>query len=435
MLRKYSCSIFLALFFSLSGKVCAQDSSYHVDLTMRAEDDQFQKTQSIIPLYLFTGQPFEDNRNFGVETKSKAKTFNAVLPNLNGVHDTFYGYIYSAQAVNKKLPGYYFIVVGNNKRDRTPTPIWVDWNNNLDLTDDGAPDTIWNNNKAIDLTFKHPLDSNAKYILRISRFPLLSFRKYKFLLNEHYEEHSGSKIFAGADFSFREQRMNVLAGDYVNGNDSFRIAIKDYDCNGYFNDGNVDYIMIAPYGTDDYVIRVIEIPEKGLPKFEWNNKQYQITAIDKVGKFIEFKWNKGAKLEFSMNLGDKLPKFKYCTVQNKPEHVKSKVLKKKPLYLFFWNKNNPNFSSDTTALRILQREYGNKIHILCLNYGFTPKQIRRFRLRNRINWKMGYSTSEINKMLFVKEFPQSFYTDKKQVITRIGLSPSELLKLLQSNEI
>lgn len=417
-------------FFSSS----AQVKPIHVDLNIRAEDDQFKKTQSIIPLYVYTGQPIEDIRNFGAESGSKAKTFNAILPNLNGINDTFYGFVYSAGAVNKDLPGYYFIVVGNNKRDRSPTPIWVDWNNNLDLSDDGTPDTMWNNNGHMDLNFKHPQDSTANYILRISRFPLLSFRKYKFLLNEHYKSHSGSKIFAGADYSFREQRMNVLAGDYYSGNDSFRIAIKDFDCNGYFNDHDVDYIMLAPYKSNKYSTDIIPITKGALPKFEWNNKQYQITKIDRIGGYIEFKWNENAKLEFSMNIGDKLPKFKYCTAEKKPKHVKSRALRKKPVYVYFWNKNNPNFDSDTSSLRKLQNKFGSQIHILCLNYGFTPKQMRRFRVRNKINWPMGYSNSEINELLFVKEYPQSFYTDKKRVITKIGISPLELLTLLNSNK-
>lgn len=428
---KYKITFLLILSTSLYGFA---QTSFQVNLDIRAEDQSYKRTQAIIPVFRFTGQPFEDISNFGAEDKEKANTFHAVLPNMEGITDTFYAYIYSEAATNKKLPGYFFTIIGNNKRNGSPTPIWIDRNNNLDLTDDGPPDTINNTMEYLDLVIQNPEKSSGEYVVRISRFSFKKFIQYKFLLNKHYKAHSGNKKFASANYSFKEQRLNLLAGDVIQGEDSFRIAIKDVNCNGIFNEPGIDIVMLSTYNENNFAYDPLQIDKKGKVIFEWKGRQYEIESIQENGSSIQVRENINPTLIYGLNEGEKLPKFKYCKAQNKPTKLKSKKLKKKPVYVFFWNNRTPNFEIDSTYLRLLQEEFGNKIHILAMNYGNRPTQIRKIRINNGIDWTIGFSTIEINKLFHVTDFPRGFFTDNKQKLVNTSISPKELYLQLKKTE-
>jgi len=404
-----------------------------INLDIRAEDETYKRTQAIIPLFRFTGQPFEDISNFGAEKKKDPNYFTAILPDMTGIKDTFYAYIYSDAAKNKSLPGYFFAIIGNNRRNKKTTPIWIDSNNNLDLTDDGPPDTISSLMTHQDLTIINPENPNAKHVVRISRFSYREFIQYKYMLNEHYKSHSGTKQFAKANYSFREQRLNILAGDYINGADSFRIGIKDFNCNGLFNEKEMDVLMLSPYGKNTFLNETIEITKKKNTIFEWRNKQYQITEIAEDGSYVKIKENVGVQLLYALNVGENLPKFKYCKAQNNPIKLKSKKLKKKPVFVFFWNNRYPSFEKDTAFLRLLQEEFGDRVHILALNYGNTPTQIRRIRILNGLEWTIGFSTLEINELFYIKEVPRGFCTDSKQRLVNTSISPEELYNQLKNS--
>jgi hypothetical protein len=431
-MNKVRSGIFLILVTLISINIMAQEV-VTIDLNIRAEDETYKRTQAIIPLFRYAGQPFEDISNFGAESKKEPNYFHATLPDMTGIKDTFYAYIYSDAAKNKALPGYFFAIIGNNKRNKKPTPIWIDRNSNLDLTDDGPPDTISSLMQFQDITISNPGNSNGKHLIRISRFSYREFIQYKYLLNQHYKSHSGNKKFAKANYSFREQRLNILAGDYTNGSDSFRLGIKDFNCNGLFNEKEMDVLMLSSYGENTFFNETIEIPKNKNTIFEWRNKQYKIVEIAEDGSSIKIKENVGATLLYALNIGEKLPKFKYCKAQNKPIKLKSKKLKKKPIFIFFWNNRYERFEKDTSFLRLLQEEFGDRIHILALNYGNTPTQIRRIRLLNGLEWTIGFSTLAINELFYVKEVPRGFYTDSKQRLTNTSISPEQLYNQLKNS--
>ena len=189
-------------------------------------------------------------------------------------------------------------------------------------------------------------------------------------------------------------------------------------------------MQISPYGKHEFGNLKVSLLKKGNPIFEWNGRQYQITEIDPTGKHIKLKENLNAELVHSLNKEEKLPKFSYCIAKNNPEKRKIRDLKGKPLFLYFWNTNATGLEKDTLVLRKIYSEFGDKIHLLCLNYGDKPIQVRRFRLTNHINYPLGFSNAEINQLLFVNEFPRGFYTDENQRVVNTSISPEDLYKQL-----
>ncbi|MES2616470.1 MAG: hypothetical protein V4613_01245 [Bacteroidota bacterium] len=426
--------LLIAATFILS-HVALTAQTERVNLPHQANDEKARKLQAIIAVYHYTGQPFEDPVLNGLETKSKPNYFTAKLPNLHGVQDTDYAYFFFGGVANhSQLPGYMMAIVTNNTRNDRPCHLWFDKNYNLDFTDDGAPDTFYFNTKYKDIKMMNPNHPGATYTVRISRFPFNYNTKYLAMLDDYYAESSGKKKFAGAFFSFKEERLNVKAGDYKNGNDSFRLAIKDANCNGLYDDNGTDALILGDYKKDILPDNKLTVM-KGSKSFyfEKNGKHYDIKSIDPLGNFIDLSYNPDAKIKNALVVGAKLKKFKFNTTEKDKKPISIRKFKKKPTYIYVWRFGEAGFAEDTAALRTIQDSFGNKINLITLNYGEKPKQLQIMKRNSDISWLIGFSTAKINEALFIERYPTGILTKKRLRVKQIGISPSELLSLLRNN--
>jgi len=230
--------------------------------------------------------------------------------------------------------------------------------------------------------------------------------------------------------------LNTQAGDFKNGNDSFRIALKDGNCNGLYDDEDVDYLLIGNYKSNE-APQLNILLKKNLSKvyFEKNGKRYVIEFIDELGKNISIKVDEKAKIENALVIGKKIKKFKFETSDTIKKKVSIKKFKKKPTYIYVWKIDQENFTQDTIALRQIQNLYADKINLVTLNYGEKPIIIKRIKVRKKINWMIGFSTSKINQKLYVEKFPTGILTRKKLKVQQVGISPTEILLLLKNNSL
>lgn len=423
---------------SISRLSFAQNATHKINLDQYVEDEKSVKMRSVIPIYSYTGQPFEDPINNGVETKNKFGHFYAKLPDMTGIRDTSYGYIFYGGIPDKKdLPGYVLIVLGKNMRQINQSALmWVDRNYNLDMTDDGPPDTLYHNKTLNDIVLHHPNNYAATYTISISRLPAGSIPPYLSMMADYFKENSGSKKFVNIIYSLGEVRMNTIGGNFKHGNDSFKIGIKDLNCNGYYNDAEKDYLLVGEYGAEIMPDNRIVISKNGKPVyFERNGKRFNVTKIDPLGRFIEIQIDTTAPLKHSLVVGKKIKKFKYLKIGDKNKKVSIKKNRRKPTYIYVWHLGQNGFKEDTAILREIALKYGNKINLVTLNYGENPKELRAFQRRNRINWSIGQSTRIINDQLFLESFPLGILTAKRLKIKQVRISPKELLILLQNNLI
>ena len=135
------------------------------------QDDQFQKTQSIIPVYRYISDSIEPFSKFGLEIDSTLPWYKIKeLPDMANCRDTGYSYIYFAGADNAISKGYLLTLIGNFRRSRKTIYFFIDRNNDFDFTNDGLPDsmTYFEHNKKIVLAnSKIP---EAKYAIKLTRF-------------------------------------------------------------------------------------------------------------------------------------------------------------------------------------------------------------------------------------------------------------------------
>jgi hypothetical protein len=437
MINNYLKTSFLVCLLIFSRHSFAIKPPQKIVLDQYVEEAKGKKMQSVIPVYKYAGMPMEDPVNNGLDTKKPFGYFTAKLPDMKGYKDTNYFYLYfGALSKRKDLQGYTLGIVANNGRQYGKlATIWIDKNHNLDLSDDGPPQTLDENIGYLEISLSNPDNPQAKYSVYISRFEMNTNATYKNLMDQYYELNSGTKKYVTTEYSFREQRINTIAGDYKDEYDSFRLAIKDVNCNGLYNEGN-DYIIIGDYKTSLMPDNKTIIESKaGKTAFERNGKRYIVTEINAIGNYIMIQEDEGAKITKTLVVGKKLKKFKFKTPDKEQKTISIRQYRKKATYIYVWNFNQDGFSKDTSALRIIARDYANKIQLITLNYGETPKELRAFMIRNNINWNIGLSSQKINEQLFLEKYPFAVLTEKRLKIKQLKISPEELLLLLKNNQI
>jgi hypothetical protein len=134
-------------------------------------------------------------------------------------------------------------------------------------------------------------------------------------------------------------------------------------------------------------------------------------------------------------LGKKLKNFKFLSTDKTAKKISIKKYKKKPLYIYVWRFDQAGFTEDTAALRIIARDYSDRIQLITLNYGEKPEELKSFKQKNLINWLIGQSTKKINESLFLDQFPFGVLTGKRLKIKQVKISPADLLNLLKNQQI
>ncbi len=399
-------------------------------------DDRFGRSMMVAPCFYYSN-PVESCQNFGNEQAPLLKTRVRLPDNMGAMKDTAYGYIFYGAAENPFSPGYMMFLTGNNRRLELPHPIWLDRNNNLDFSDDGPPDTSVFYKRYLDLFIPGIQPGQGDYVVRLSRFPVDSFFNFKNMVNTFYGAARGTKRFADANHSFREQRLNILAADIrfhspEGFTDSFRIGLKDVNCNGYYNEAGVDELLIGRFG-ETFTSEQAKLIERNEDMFiEWELRRYRITNIASNGKTLQLIQLPQSAYEQSLKPGKKLPRFRYIVPGDKQKKQTIRAYRGKPLYLYIWNSNKTQFTHDSAALNQLLRQYDNDIRVLCLNYGDSPKWIAKFNQYYNTEWLLGFSSSKINDKIKIQYIPWGIYIDRRQRVVLPLVHPPAMLDYMRN---
>lgn len=422
----------IALYFFLNQFISAQQLVYSAG---RAKDAEYHKSQQIIPVFRLTVDTVEENNAFGVESKFKNKKKQIIVPEvINYRTRNGYGYFYFGGATNSFAPGYILFLITDNNRGISPSLIFIDKNNDYDLTNDGPPDTLRYTDKQKYIILNNNQYSQAKHIIKISRFNYNRQARYIQLTDSHYVRHSGSKEYMGTFYSFREQRLNLLAANFksTQKEDSFTLGFKDENCNGSFIDPGIDQIFIAPYKTAKFSDLSFELNTDGTAFIEYGGNIFKLTNIKPNGNTFNIELDSNASFLYRLNIGLKVPHFKYQKADSgKTKYKKLCKLRKKPAYIFFSYSFADNFDEDTTLLRQIDQKYGDKINILFLNSGDVSYQAKKIAVLNNLPYYCGISDEDIEEEWFVRTKPSYFLLDKKLILNKIGITPKELLLYLQ----
>tara|TARA_B100001093_G_scaffold375708_1_gene360780 strand:+ start:156 stop:1460 length:1305 start_codon:yes stop_codon:yes gene_type:complete len=403
--------------------------SIHLPMIKEVEDDFFTKSQSILPVYKYESNLIEPYSKFGLKSDPSQSFYSIVnLPEMKNCRDTGYTYIYFSGSDNDIRQGYILALIGNYKRSRRTVYFYIDRNNDLDFSNDGLPDSLVTSQNDFKINLKNLNAKNANYSFKLTRFKYGENVRYKNLLTQHYNAHSGQKKFTKINYCFREQRYNSSISHFNNGKDSFTLGIKDVNVNGIYNDGCVDKLYVGAYNSQINSDKLFIIkPEIEDNTFEWGRKSYRITNIHSNGDYLEIIEDDRITQTQKLKIGRKTPKFSYLNIFNIEHNLKE--YRKQKVYLFFWDKQSLS-REDTIYLSLLNKDFNDKLKLITLNHGDKPKQVRIKFYYDQIKWPVGYSNSEIAEKYFLENVSIGYYLDKKHRLINDQISPKEMYELM-----
>lgn len=417
--------ILLSAFFLAAGKAGAQELT--IPLVDRAEDAEYTKMMMVTNMFLFRNDSVANPIDLASARPEDPVNWKKVKsPVMNATRRLGFGWIFGGEYNDPFAPHHTLIVVENPGWTMFPTLIWTDRNHNYDLTDDGPPDTMTAKNGAMLKVDDRP----NGFRLYVEHFPENRFQQFEMMHDNAMYKLQGSRRFMGTANSFRERRMNVLAGTWRNGADSFGIAIKDANCNGRYDDDGTDQVMVSDAGSRFENLQAVVLQD-GRAYLEWDGVAYDIREVSAEGQFIRLIRDTSAQLKFSLNIGDKLPRFRYCTATKPPKRKGIRRLKGKYTYVYIWHDQSPRHLADSAGLHALGRLNQPDFQVLALNYGASGRYIYRYNKRFETNLLQGFSSNDLNRKLKVKKIPTGILIDKKQRIIAVGITPEEVRGWLQ----
>ncbi len=316
-----------------------------------------------------------------------------------------------------------------------PAVLCVDRNQNFDFTDDGEADTFYFGLNYLDIALRNPLDTLQVISTRVSRFPFNEDLKFKKLADEYYKMYSGGRKFVGTDFSFREQRFQIRRSQAIANGDTFSIALLDANFNGLYHEPGIDQILLDQPGVE-LISRdkSFAIAKKESDRyFERNFKSYKILSLDPYGRSLRFQYDAAKRAKRQLIEGEKVPKISFKDPYEKKE--KLKWYSYKPVYIYFWRKETPEFEADTAALRMIQEKFCPMIKVIALNYGDNPRMLQGYVEFNQVHWLNGVATKNIVEAFNIEEVPYGFLLKKGRRLYKKGISPQEVLQLLEEGVI
>ena len=424
------------LFYTLALVACyAQGYSQtdiHVKLTDRMQDDKIAKSLALLPVYKYESSHIEPFTLFGIDEDEKEAQPPLIikkLPDMHGMRDTGYTYIYFSGANNDVNQGYCLTLIGNFKRSRSTVYFFVDHNNNLDFSDDGSPDSLTYMQEDFVLKLSNQTNSAAQHHIKLSRIKYGKNYAYKKLLTEHFKKHSGKKVFVNINYCYREQRLNTLGGVFRSGTDSFTLAVKDMNNDGIFNESCMDKFYVGGVGEQIHTEEMaLILPEISDVYFEWNKKRYRLKSVDPTGSDITFEEINNPILTKQLEVGKRLPEFSFINIENQKEEIKK--YKKKPTYIFFWDEETLS-DEDTMYLRKLHEEYHDQLNIITLNYGDNQRNVRKYHYYSQIKWPIAFASYQIGKLFYLESLNRGYLTLKKLKLSDDDISPHKVYKSMQ----
>jgi len=117
----------------MAGNFLSAQESIRIELNDQAEDEQFKRSLSILPVYEWQSNSIEPYTRFGVDPPKDQKDLLVTrLPDLSRCRDTGYTFLYFSGADNEINQGYILVLIGNYKRSHRTVYFYIDRNNNLD---------------------------------------------------------------------------------------------------------------------------------------------------------------------------------------------------------------------------------------------------------------------------------------------------------------
>ncbi len=379
-----------------------------------------------IPLYKLTGKSF---MHYHLSTDQQKKHPVRLPDELSGDLAFFMTFFTGNQ--NAPIQDYTVTIVKDYQSENPQ--FYVDKNQNLDFTDDGGSAT-WGQDQRLNIELSNKANAKVPYLLTIERISFVSDAS-KAKVSESFSQgpESQGKQICDAQFWMAESRLNIIAGDVVLNEDSFRIGLVDWNIDGSYAQPGIDKLSLGAYGSD--ILNVLESSdgvqtqsEENL--FRVNDNVYQILEINKGGNEIVISKMFDKTAPSKLAVGDKLPDFNLITVKEGEASIYDHLDKKKYTYLKFWASWCKRCMDEIPDLRKLSNDQSKRLKVVGLNCADSEAILKSTVKENKMKWTNGMASLDLLDLLLVDGIPHGILVDSEGKIVDLKISTSDLRLLL-----
>lgn len=323
------------------------------------------------------------------------------------------------------------VLVGNFQSSRPV--LYIDRNRNLDFSDDGSP-TIMDADSGSLIYLQNEQNPNALFPVRLFRKSLSEDSKAG---TEEMLKQMGplarKNKFVPINYWFADQRSNYrITHTIIDGMPVF-IGIKDYNCNGLYNDLEKDVIMVGDHENNT----ISDRPQGGALNYsdsaviKINNKTYRVVEISETGdKLTIVRTN----LYFNeiLKSGDSLPSITVDLIGDSSVDIAQLTEEGMYLLIDVWGMWCKPCLHNIPKLEKIYFDNQDKLQVISLNYGDKRENVEDFFKKTPPGWPLnGYVTKEFMEVFNVDVFPDYILVDPSGHILNMNIGLSELEKLLK----
>ena len=350
-----------------------------------------------------------------------------VAPALEPGSRVGYGFLYFTGKTHGALGKEILFLVVDYEGERAR--LFVDGNNNLDLTDD-EPGCVEKEGGTF-LVHLHDLETpDRRFSLRLRscRDREEEAKGYAEILTSYIHQMGGKAT--KPRFWFAEQRLSIRAGEARVGDLSFSIGIQDHDCNGSYADRKLDRVLVARSGQLGVSMRLsdgaVVLEEETL--FSVQDRVFEVVEVDPAGRFLKVRQSE-KQLRQRPGPGMELPPLSLERLEGGRSELASYFEEKHYLLLDFWGSWCAPCVAAIPELKELQEKWKERLVILGLHYG-DAEAARDLVEKKGISWSQAIVTEEIRERFLVDGWPLYVLVDPGGRIVRMNIQLAEVDRVL-----
>lgn len=346
------------------------------------------------------------------------------FPDLSQSSDTSFSEEYFTGENEGALENRILILVTNH--NSTAPSIWVDYDNDLNFAEEKRP--LQFSEDHIDISFPNKdLDKkNLVFVNRLFKPDSVQMARDKESIEKYVTKGKPYRSY------YYTQRRNIKVGDFSFGEDSMRIGLMDWNINGTYNDKGGDRVVFGEYGKAINGTQESEgaVVLDSATYFQANIHAFEVTDVSEAGNSMQLKSTLNSNVDERISKGDPLPDFTFKLLSDETIPISEFITGDKWLYLNFWANWCSGCHQEVADLKKIEAEYSDEVKLVSLNYNEGIEKINTFNDTYDVSWTNGFSTPEINRMLFVQGLPRNILIDSTGTIAEMNIHPATLLKRL-----
>ncbi len=353
-----------------------------------------------------------------------AKKYRITLPENLKNSQTAFGFVNFGGWKNDDLGGNTLIAVSQYQFGKPV--IYVDYNHNLDLRDDGTPFTFNNlrDTVAFSLFNAEVVGANLAYKLFYPQHESPQAAKQIETILGKTGVGRDNKV-SPVQYWLSYTTANSLMIDTTLDSVNIRIGLYDENKNGLFNDAS-DRIMIG----DAISQKISPSLSDGAVEYAANcvirlqNKSYKVVEIAANGSFIHLQATDEDALR--MFEGEKVIDFPFKRVDAEMTTLYEQLNAEKYTVLYFWGLWCKNCQTSTSKLATLSTRYAGKMQVIAMNVGDHTDNIRNHFFAHNLNWLNGIATKDILTIFLTDTYPTCVLISPDKKILRFNASMEEI---------